>query len=52
MRLPEDVTVYIGGKKFTRNIPDELAPEGIRELGKTDTKQLKKVIKAEKKGGE
>jgi len=46
MRLPKDTTVYIGGKKYTRDMPDELAPEGINEPRK-DTKPLKKLEKKE-----
>lgn len=52
MRLPENVTVYIGGKKFTRNIPDNLAPEGLKDLGRTETKPLKRVVRTEKKDSE
>ena len=51
MRLPENVTVYIGGKKFTRNIPDNLVPDGLIDPSRAETKPLKK-IKKEKKGGE
>ena len=47
MRLPKDTTVYIGGKKYTRDMPDELVPEGITEARKTDTKPIKKVEKKE-----
>ena len=51
MRLPEGMTVYIGGKKYVRNIPDELAPDHLKP-GKTDTKQLRKISKSDKKDGE
>jgi len=47
MRLPENVTVYVGGKKFVRNIPDELAPEHLKGA-KTDTKPLKKIVAKDK----
>ncbi len=51
MRLPEGTTVYIGGKKYVRNMPDNLAPDHLKS-GKTDTKELKKISKSDKKGGE
>jgi hypothetical protein len=51
MRLPAGTIVYIAGKKYVRNIPDELAPDHLKS-GKTDTKELKKISKSDKKDGE
>ena len=51
MRLPDGVTVYIGGKKYVRNIPDDLVPAGLIDSSRAETKPLKK-IKREKKDGE
>ena len=51
MRLPEGTTVYIGGKKYTRNIPDELAPDGLKSE-RSDTKPMRSIKKSDKKDGE
>ena len=51
MRLPDNITVYIAGKKYVRNIPDELAPEGIKPE-RSDTKPLKRIAREEKKDSE
>lgn len=49
MRLPEDTTIYIGGKKYTRDMPDHLVPESVKS-SKSDTKPLKKISKDKKDG--
>jgi len=52
MRLPDDVTVYVKGKKYVRNIPGSLAPEWLKDMEKSDTKPLKKIKDEKKKDGE
>jgi len=47
MKIPENVTIYIGGKKYTKVIPDEVVPpELLEKFGKkpaeTEAKKAKK----------
>ncbi len=51
MRLPSGTIVYIAGKKYVRNIPDELAPDHLKSE-KSETRPLKKISKSDKKDGE
>ena len=44
MKVPENTTVYVGGKKFKagKSIPDELAPDSIKDADKKTKKRDEK----------
>lgn len=41
MKLPDGVTVHVGGRKYRGEMPDELVPKGLKknEPAKSDRKR-------------